>query len=172
MTNPQAGNSTPQTLDDLLSKTAVDLELTAANKTEAIEALLISLERDGALENREQAYEDLLARERQGSTGLGHGVAIPHAKTIATAQPILAFARSPGGLDFDALDRDPVRLIFLFLVPRNRAGLHLKVVSALTRFLRQQESRRQLLAAADAEEVHRLLRGVSIASDGNAGGRT
>jgi len=151
-----------QSLEGLLADSAIDLDLIGSDKRKIIEWLLDRLERAGAVLDWQQALSDLYSREQQGSTALGRGVAFPHAKTSGALEPALAFGRCSSGLDFEALDGQPVYLVFLLIVPRWRAGLHLKVLAALNRFLRNEENRRRLLAASDEATVRELLRGVPI----------
>jgi len=163
MTHALDRGPTPATLADLVPQSAIDLDLsTASNKRQTITRLLGCLDRSGVVLDCPQALEDLLEREQRGSTALGRGVALPHAKTLGAQQPVLAFGRCGGGLDFDSLDGKPVQLVFLLLVPRTRAGLHLKVMSTLTRHLREESHRRALLEAKEGGAVRRLLGEVVI----------
>jgi len=127
-----------------------------------IEQLLEKLDRQGIVVDRAQVLQDLMARERQGSTGLGRGVALPHAKSNAVLEPAVAFGRSLEGVDFETLDGDSVHLIFLLIVPRTRSGLALKIVSALSRFLRDDANRRRLMEAAGPEEIRKILKEISV----------
>ena len=162
MMSSEGNGAEALTLEGLLADSAVELDLLGAGKKETIERLLDRLEQAGAVLDWQQALGDLYSREQQGSTALGRGVAFPHAKTSGAQEPALAFGRCPAGLDFEALDGEPVFLVFLLIVPRWRAGLHLRVLAALNRFLRNEENRRRLLAASDEATVRELLRGVPI----------
>ncbi len=150
------------TLERLLPQSAVELDLVGSNKLDVIEQLLDRLENAGVVTDRLQVLGDLQARERQGSTALGRGLAVPHAKTSGAQRPALAFGRCRAGLDFEALDDKPVYLVFLLIVPLWQAGLHLRVLSALNRFLRNGENRRQLLDATGESAVRRLLQGIPV----------
>jgi len=150
------------TLGSLLAESAIDLNLAGSSKKDVIEHLLDRLERAGAVSDWQQTLGDLYAREQQGSTALGRGVAFPHAKTSGAVGPALAFGRCSAGLDFNSLDGKPVYLVFLFVVPRWRAGMHLRVLSALNRFLRDEGNRRQLMAAPEEAAIRQLLQEVLI----------
>lgn len=162
MTRLDSGGTDVVTLEGLLADSAVELDLVNSNKREIIEQLLERLEKAGAVADRHQVLFDLQAREQQGSTALGRGLAVPHAKTSGVYKPALAFGRCPAGLDFEALDGKPVHLVFLLVVPRWQAGFHLRVLSALNRFLRNKDNRQRLLLAAHEATVRQLLREVVI----------
>ena len=150
------------TLEGLLADSAVELDLVRSNKREVIEQLLERLEKAGAVADRHQVLFDLQSREQQGSTALGRGLALPHAKTSGVFKPALAFGRCLAGLDFDSLDGKPVHLVFLLVVPRWQAGLHLRVLSSLSRFLRDKDNRQRLLVAPAEAAVRQLLREIVI----------
>lgn len=99
----------------------------------------------------------LVARERLGSTGVGEGVAIPHAKIPSLLHLTACFGRSLAGVPFDAIDDQPVRLIFVLLVPENSAGAHLKALARISRLLKSQAFRERLLALGDAEALFRAF---------------
>jgi Kef-type K+ transport system membrane component KefB/mannitol/fructose-specific phosphotransferase system IIA component (Ntr-type) len=107
---------------------------------------------EGALITRQ-----VLVRERLASTGVGDGVAFPHAEVPGLARPLLAFARLARGLDFDAPDGQPVRLVFLLLVPPREYDRSLQVLSAMARLLTRDEVRRALCEAGDAGAVLALI---------------
>lgn len=97
-------------------------------------------------------------RERVLSTGIGHGVALPHGKTDACSEMVIAAGVAEGPVEFDALDDQPVRLVFLLVGPETAAGLHIKMLSRISRLVRQPELRDQLMSAPDAETFRRMLR--------------
>jgi len=162
MTDLVQSGSNHLSLGDLVWESAIQLDLAAGDKREAIERLTDQLTRCGAVLDRRQVLDDLFHRESRGSTALGRGVAIPHAQTQGANQPALAFGRCAQGLDFHSLDGKPVYLVFLFIAPCNRAGFHLKVLAALSRFLRNEEYRRRLIVETEVSEVLELLKQVPI----------
>ncbi len=101
--------------------------------------------------------ESLREREEKTSTGIGHGVAIPHAFSDLTKEVIAIFGRSAQGIDFDAIDNAPVRFIVLFIVPRDQYHLHLRTLAAIAKMLNNGEIREQLGAAADSAEILDIL---------------
>ncbi len=99
----------------------------------------------------------LTEREKLGSTGIGHGVAIPHGKMKGLDRLIICVARSDQGIDFEALDKQPVHLIFLILAPDDAAGLYLKLLARLSRLLKEPLFRERLMAAKDPEEILTII---------------
>lgn len=93
------------------------------------------------------------------STGIGNGVAIPHAKTEAVDSLVAAFGRVPDGVDFKSLDGEPAHLIFLLLSPQEEAGLHVRALARISRMLKNAEFRERMLNADDAEEIFSIIQG-------------
>lgn len=101
----------------------------------------------------DQVLTALLSREHLGSTGVGEGVAIPHAKIPGLKQLVAGFGRTLHGVPFDALDQQPVRLIFVLLVPENSAGAHLKALARISRLLKNSEFRDRLLTLPNQQTL-------------------
>ena len=104
-----------------------------------------------------QVFESLFAREKLGSTGLGHGIAIPHGRIKGLKEAVGALIRTRAPIQFDAPDGMPVQLIFVLLVPERATDLHLQILSELAQMFGDQAFREQLLAAATAQAVQRLI---------------
>ncbi len=104
-----------------------------------------------------EIFDTLLQRERLGSTGLGRGIAIPHVKLRAIDDIVCLFARVPEPIDFEAIDGEPVDLIFLLLAPEHASGDHLKALSRISRLMRVPPALEALRAAQSAEEIHEIL---------------
>lgn len=102
---------------------------------------------------QEEMLEAFKAREESVSTGIGSGVAIPHAFTDHLDHVIAVFGRSRGGIDFEALDNQPVHFIVLFIVPRKNYHLHLQTLAAIAKMFTNSEVLRQLGAATNREEI-------------------
>jgi PTS system nitrogen regulatory IIA component len=100
----------------------------------------------------------LLERERLGSTAIGKGVAIPHAKAKGIDQVICAFGRSSKGVDFGAEDKEPVHLFFLLLAPLDKAGDHLKALAKIAQLVKDQSFMKNLLAAKDSGGIFNLMK--------------
>ncbi len=142
---------------DLISPRCIKVPLEGKGKEEVIGELVDLLVSVKQLPHRQSIYEALLEREEVGSTGIGHGVALPHAKCVEVKEICVACGISSEGVDFDALDQEPVYIFFLILAPRSAPGQHLKVMAALTRLLSKENSRKELLEAQDADEVYTVL---------------
>jgi PTS system nitrogen regulatory IIA component len=143
-------------LSDLLAPKAVVSALKASDKKEAIQGLAARL---GALINRDpnEIFEVLLQRERLGSTGIGDGVAIPHAKLAKLEKLVGVFARLDKPIDFDALDGEPVDLVFVLLAPEAAGADHLKALARIARLLRDPKVAEKLRAAQDSDQMFAVL---------------
>jgi PTS system nitrogen regulatory IIA component len=131
----------------------INLSLKSITKEAAIEELGESLKDHPAVTSYDTFIKDVFDRERVGTTGIGHGIAIPHARTDAVNQFIIAFGRSESGIPFGAPDGEPVRLIFLMGAVKTQVSNYLKILARLTRVLRKESFRDRLLKARDPEEV-------------------
>ncbi len=142
---------------DLLAPSCILPDLQAANKRGVLEELAKPLVADSAGPPLPKVVEVLLDRERLGSTGIGDNIAIPHGKMSQLTELRLSFGRSLKGVDFDSMDGKPSNLFFLLLAPVNSAGLHLKALAKISRMLMSQTFRDNLMKAAGAEEIFRLI---------------
>ena len=130
---------------DLLKKQSIDLNAAVADKTAAIGHLVDLMEAGGNLNNKELYKERVLAREAEGSTGIGEGIAIPHAKTEAVNEPGLASMIVRDGVDYESLDDEPAHLFFMIAAPAGGADVHLEVLSRLSRMLMDDDFRDALM---------------------------
>ncbi len=144
-------------LIDLISTEVVRLPITSASKPDIIRELLEVLQSAGRLTEFDKAYEAVLSREALGSTGLEHGIAVPHAKTDSVADLTMAIGISPEGVDFDALDGQPSHLFFMMLAPPDKSGPHIEALAEIARITRSRAFSRLLLSAASREEVVELF---------------
>ncbi|WP_049987205.1 PTS sugar transporter subunit IIA [Halobellus rufus] len=145
-------------IDRLLPLAHISLSEPPAEKEAAIEFLLDLIADNDRVSDRAAALEALREREKEATTGVGMGIGIPHAKTSAVDEPSVAFARSGEGIDFDAMDDEPARLLFMILVPAEGGEEHLQILSALSRALMHEDVRETLLEAEDAETVQETVR--------------
>jgi PTS system nitrogen regulatory IIA component len=106
---------------------------------------------------RSQVFDSLFAREKLGSTGLGHGIAIPHGRIKGLKEAVGAMIRMREAIPFDAPDGRPVNLIFVLLVPERATDLHLQILSELAQMFSDDVFREELLKAASADAMHRLI---------------
>lgn len=137
---------------DLLNKDSILLNGAPKSKTEAIDMLVDLQMKSGNISDREIYKQGILAREEKGSTAVGEGIAIPHAKSSAVKAPSLAAMTVPGGVDYEALDDEPSDVLFMIAAPDTEADVHLEVLSRLMTLLMDEDFRAKLLSAKDTDE--------------------
>ena len=142
----------------ILDPGCVELELKAGSKQEALEEMVGLLAKAGRVRTPAALLELLEAREKMGSTGIGGGIAIPHCASSELSAPAFAVARKREGIGFDALDGQPVRLLFLLVGQKGRPNAQLRLLSRLARLLREPAFIAGLMAAGSPKEVLELLR--------------
>lgn len=139
-------------ITDLLNPEGMDLQAKVSSKAEAIDHLVALMEKTGNVKNMEVYKESVLAREKEGSTGIGEGVAIPHAKTNAVTKAGLSVMIVPEGVDYDSLDGQPTYLFFLIAAPDTEDNVHLDVLGRLSVLLMDDDFRQNLMKAQTTEE--------------------
>jgi len=144
-------------LTNLLQPELIKLDLEHQSKREVLEELISLLADTNRIRDRDGFTHAVLDRESQRSSGIGCGVAIPHARNEAISQASIALGRSKNGIDFEALDNAPVHLIFLLATPINAGADHLKALARLARILRHPEYRQALLAANTKDEIVKII---------------
>ena len=142
---------------DLLSLAAIQLNSPVVDKNESIEEGLRLMEHNGNLGDPAVYRLAVLERETASTTGLGKGIAIPHAKSRAVIRPGLSAQVIPNGVDFASLDGRPVYIIFLIAVPDTREDIHLDILARLSALLLEADFRASLIAASSPEEFLRLV---------------
>jgi PTS system nitrogen regulatory IIA component len=143
---------------DLLEPAAILPDLKANTKKAVLEELVELLVKSNKVQDAQATVQILMERETIGSTGIGQGIAIPHAKTDQTKTVIAAFGLSKKGISFAALDGEPVHIVFLLIAPPDAASLHLKALGRINRMLRDKFFRQSLRDAKSTEEILRLIR--------------
>ncbi|WP_078381644.1 PTS fructose transporter subunit IIABC [Sutcliffiella halmapala] len=144
-------------ITDLLTIETVTLRLQANSKSSVIRELVDTLDRAGKLADKKGYEEAILAREAQSTTGIGEGIAIPHAKTNAVKTPAIAFGVSKQGLDYQALDGQPSHLFFMIAASEGANNAHLETLSRLSSMLMDTGFRVGLVNAATKEEIISLI---------------
>ncbi|MFS0671606.1 fructose-specific PTS transporter subunit EIIC [Ornithinibacillus sp. 179-J 7C1 HS] len=144
-------------ITDLLRKDIMILDLQATEKEAVIDEMIASLNESGILTDTAEFKDAILKREAQTSTGLGDGIAMPHAKNKAVKEPTVLFAKSQKGVDYESLDGQPAYLFFMIAVPEGGNNTHLETLAALSRKLIDTEFVAQLKDASTADEVHKLF---------------
>ena len=147
-------------LADFLTKEQVVTDLKASDRWEAIEELIDLLVDSGQIkpDHREAIVSIVKKREASMSTGIGFGIGIPHASTDLIDNVTGAFGRSKDGVNFDALDNQPVNLVMLFLVPQGQFQKHLHTLAKIAKMPHKKEFRKSLEEAEDAAEMYQIIR--------------
>ena len=145
-------------LSNLLSPELIKIPLESQNKEGVIRELVDVLAQNGKVTDSDSVLEAVLEREKVMSTGVGQGIAIPHGKTESATGVVAAMGISPGDIDFQAIDEQPVHIVFLLLAPPYETGLHLKALSRVSRLLSKEDFREKLLRASSPEEAMQFIR--------------
>lgn len=139
---------------EFLSRSSIVADLKARDKEEVLREIVGRLAESGVISDGALALEVLLERERLGSTGIGEGIAIPHGKLPELKSVVAAFGRSAEGVEFESLDGEPVRIVFLLLSPESNASIHLKALARVSRMLKNRQFRKDLLEGSGVDEIH------------------
>ncbi len=139
-------------ITDLLSENSVELNVSVKSKNEAIDKLVSLHTKSGNITDKQVYKQGILDREKQGSTAVGEGIAIPHSKNKAVKRPSLAAITVPGGVDYESLDGKPSNLIFMIAAPENGGDVHLELLSRLMVMLMDEDFRKKLLSAKSKKE--------------------
>ena len=147
-------------LASLLSAEQIIPEMKAVERWPAIVELIDLLVQQGRIkaEDRESILASLKQREETMSTGIGFGIAIPHASSDRIEEVVAAFGRSSTGIEFDALDNAPVKFVVLFIVPKNQFQTHLRTLASIAKFLNDRNTRESLGTAPSAEAILAIFR--------------
>ena len=150
-------------LGDILGSENILPDMQAANRWEAIDELINQLVATAKIkpEHRDAIVAVVKKRETSMSTGIGFGIGIPHASTDLIYEVVGAFGRSKKGVNFDALDNQPVKLVMLFLVPQGQFQKHLHTLAKIAKLLHKKEFRQALEAAPDAQAMFQIIKAES-----------
>lgn len=145
-------------ITDFLKEDCILIGLKSREKKGAISELLELLKEKGYIKNSEEILESVMEREKLGSTGIGQGIAVPHTKTEQIEDLVGAVGISENGVSFDALDGEPVYIIFLILAPTKSIGLHLKALAKIARLLKDKTFRNALRKASLPIEAFNIIK--------------
>ncbi len=145
-------------ITDILNESVVRVNLPGASKVEIIDAMIDLAGSQEKVLDKEKMREAILEREKIMSTGVGSGFAIPHGKTDAVSDIIGAFAITSQPIDYQSLDDQPVRIVFLLVGRDNMVGPHIKLLSRISRLMNKEEFRNRLLEANSAQEILEIFR--------------
>lgn len=143
---------------EFLRKDFCIMDLKSQDKERAIREIILDLPEGDKIIDKQKFIQDILERERRGSTGIGHNVAIPHCSCTGVDGFMIAFARSKTGIDFNSLDGDKVNLIFLMGTNPQELNLYLTLLAKLSKLLIQESFRKELMAAKDSEDVVEIFK--------------
>ena len=145
-------------ISEFLKPKAIIMDIKSKEKLEAIKELVDHMVAKKFVKNGEDFLKALAKRENLESTGIGNGIAIPHARTDAVKDVLLAFARSPHGVDFSSIDGKPSYLIFLIASPENKKSEYIMTLAKLSRLLRKQDVRDKLMNAGSSDEIMAIIK--------------
>ncbi len=147
-------------ISDILEVKTLKINLAAKNKGAVLDEMLDLLIETKKLDKKYKAKikKALLSREQLGSTGIGQGIAIPHAKDDCIKKMVACCATSKHGIDFDALDGEPAYIFFMILAPKEATGMHLKALAKISRLVKDKFFRSSLLMCKDPAELLSVLR--------------
>ncbi|HVP90583.1 MAG TPA: PTS sugar transporter subunit IIA [Terriglobales bacterium] len=146
-------------ISNYLAPGRISPDFSAKSKPDAVQGLLKMMTANEMLAADKVPDVQLVILEREAltSTGLGYGLAIPHARTELVAKIQVVFARSPRGVEFEALDGNPVHFLFLVLAPARCADEYLKLISSISSLMKNENVRKQLLSAKSREDILRVF---------------
>jgi PTS system nitrogen regulatory IIA component len=144
-------------IGDLLQQELIIDDLRAVDKGGAISEFARLLQSAGKVQDADELVRVLMEREALGSTGIGDGIAIPHAKLPFLREMIVAFGKSDKGVDFQSVDGKPAHLFFLLVTPDDNPGEHLRTLARISRILKNRALRDQLMKASRPGEIQRLI---------------
>ncbi|KAA0561243.1 PTS fructose transporter subunit IIABC [Rossellomorea aquimaris] len=144
-------------ITELLTKDTIQINISSTSKTGVIDELVSVLDKSGKLEDPKEFKQAILNREAQSTTGIGEGIAIPHAKTSAVKAPAIAFGKSAQGVDYESLDGAPAHLFFMIAATEGANQTHLEALSRLSSMLMDSEVRKALVNASSKEEVLEII---------------
>jgi len=140
-------------ISDILDESVVRVNLKGNSKDEVINEMIAIVNHSSKIIDIEKVREAIFEREKIMSTGVGNGFAIPHGKTDAVSDIVAAFAVTEEPIDYESLDEQPVRLIFLLVGKDSMVGPHIKLLSRISRLMNKEDFRKKLLDSKTAKEV-------------------
>ena len=144
-------------LIDILELDTVKIPVISSSRDDVIKELIELFAIKGLFEDKHIIYKAVIERERIMTTGVGNGIAIPHCKHDSCKDFALAVGVADEDIDFQAVDQNPVRLVFLLIGPTNAAGMHIKILSRITRIMSKVETRERIEKIKDPRELYQLL---------------
>ncbi len=140
-------------VSDILDESMIRTQLPGHSKDEIINTMIEIIGDSKKVTDKEKVRQAIFEREKIMSTGVGNGFAIPHGKTDAVSDIVAAFAVTEEAIDYQSLDEQPVRLVFLLVGKDNMVGPHIKLLSRISRLMNKEDFRKKLLNAASPSDV-------------------
>lgn len=144
-------------LSKFCEENLISFELKAKDKEEALKELVDLASRSSLVKDKTELLKAVVEREKLVTTGVGYGVAFPHAKTKAIKGIVIAFGRSKAGIDFEAMDKKPVYIFFLIAAPEDVIGAHLNVMARLSYIMKSEKNRDALMKIKSPKELLEVL---------------
>lgn len=144
-------------LKELIKVENICMDLKSTNKDDVINEMVDILDYNGYIKNNKKFKKDIYAREEQSNTGIGFGVAIPHAKSKYVKECCIGVGISTDGIEYGSIDGEKVNLLFMIAIEGKEQDLHLKALASLSRKLIHDDFRLRLLNASDKEEIYNIL---------------
>ncbi|MCP0887120.1 fructose-specific PTS transporter subunit EIIC [Ligilactobacillus sp. WILCCON 0076] len=154
-------------ISNILKKDIMIMNLQATSKDEALREMANSFFVNGLIDDKELFIQDIFKREQEATTGIGDGIAIPHARNKAVKTPAILFAKSANGIEYNALDGNPVYLFFMIAAPANADNMHLQALASLSSLLLDSTLIAKLKLAKTPTEVQQLFKEASVKKDSN-----
>ena len=149
-------------LSDFMAEELILLELLSDKKEGIVQELISLIIKKGIASSEKALNKAILNREKLGSTAIGSGVAIPHAKNPCIKDKAIVFDRSKRGINFDSIDGKPVNLFFMIVSPEGEAGPHLKMLARISRLLQDEDFRESLLTLSTARQIIEYIKAKEI----------
>ena len=143
---------------DYICLETINLDLKSKNKNSVIRELYDNIKSAGKIKDEALGYKDVCLREEMGSTGIGKGVALPHAKTKAVDEVVLTLGISKEGVEYGSVDEESVKILFMFLCPEEKTQEYLKVLARISRWIKEESFRERLLKAKSKEEIMEIIK--------------
>ena len=159
-------------ITDLLSEKTISIDVKASSKDDVIKQAVALMAKSGVIKDVEVYQKGVFKREEESTTGIGEGIAIPHCKSDVVSKPALAAMVIPEGVEYEALDGEPVQLLFLIAAPNSEDNVHLDVLARLSEMLMDEDFKNKLVAAKDVKEFLKVIDDAESAKIGESEAET
>lgn len=144
-------------LTDVLKTELIKIPLAGKSRDDCIKELIEKLSENNTIKSTETIFSAVIERERIMTTGVGNGIAIPHCKHSDSPEFAVCLGVHSGGVDFESIDKKPVKIVFLLVGPENNPGLHIKLLSRISRLMSNEELRNQLQSCQNDNDAYNLI---------------